>query len=116
MINNWLKSFGTLINKEESDGVTHYEFDFDGSPVHIWTSDEMIKLEYKYNNLEDEFLKYCESLDDDIFVEACERFNDYKPIREFSKNINSKDIKIFKNIVEKIVCNKIDYYKEMIEK
>ena len=116
IINDWLKSFGTFVNKEELDGITHYEFDFEGSPVNVWAGNGYLKLEYSYDNLEDEFIKYCESLDDDVFIETCEDFNKVKSLHEFSKNINAEDVATFKEIADKIICDKINHLRKMISK
>lgn len=63
-------------------------------------------VEYK----EDEFHKYIDSLDEDIFVEACEKFEDLTG-QHLSDDV---DAELFKEVVRNVVAQRISNLKKFL--
>ena len=80
-----------------------------------------VNLERNNNNftlvikgkLDNEFEDWCNQLDDDIFIEACERFEDETGVslQEMSEH---PDIELFKNVVAKVCKDKINILSKFI--
>jgi hypothetical protein len=56
------------------------------------------------NSEENEFKEWCNNLDEDLFLEACDKFEDYT-----GKSLNNigNDYESFKKVVHKIITDKI---------
>lgn len=76
----------------------------------------LVTYSIKYHNPADAFEKYVKSLDDDIFVKACEMYEKLtgQSLNNLDKLIKSNkltdnDIKSFKNVVEEVVLDDINH-------
>lgn len=63
--------------------------------------------------LKNEFKTWCEKLDDDIFVEACERFEDETGI-SLQRMEENLDTELFKQVVAKICKERINKLSQFI--
>lgn len=106
-IRNFLESFilDDLLKKENlvstEDG---YIFKKDGHELVIKSDDSSIVMSYSCNP----FIDYCNSLDDDIFVKACERYSqEVGPIKDLDSYPTIENQTKFKDIVRKIVKTEI---------
>jgi len=63
------------------------------------------------NEKEEEFKNWCQSIDDDLFVEACEKFESITgiPLKEVT------DYDLFKNVVRQIAQEKIQKLQNYIK-
>jgi hypothetical protein len=66
-------------------------------------------LDFEQNE-NDEFKEYIDSLDEDIFIEACEQFEDLTG-QHLSDEVNPE---LFKSVVKRVIENKINKLKEFI--
>lgn len=76
----------------------------------------LVTYSIKYHNPADAFEKYVNSLDDDIFVKACEMYEKLtgQSLNNLDKLIKSNkltdnDIKSFKNVVDEVVLDDINH-------
>lgn len=76
----------------------------------------LVTYSIKYHNPADAFEKYVKSLDDDIFVKACEIYEKLtgQSLNNLDKLIKSNkltdnDIKSFKNVVDEVVLDDINH-------
>ena len=76
----------------------------------------LVTYSIKYHNPVDAFKKYVKSLDDDIFVKACEMYEKLtgQSLNNLDKLIKSNkltdnDIKSFKNVVDEVVLDDINH-------
>ena len=76
----------------------------------------LVTYSIKYHNPADAFEKYVQSLDDDIFVKACEMYEKLtgQSLNNLDKLIKSNkltdnDIKSFKNVVDEVVLDDINH-------
>ena len=76
----------------------------------------LVTYSIKYYNPADAFEKYVKSLDDDIFVKACEMYEKLtgQSLNNLDKLIKSNkltdnDIKSFKNVVDEVVLDDINH-------
>lgn len=76
----------------------------------------LVTYSIKYHNPTDAFEKYVKSLDDDIFVKACEMYEKLtgQSLNNLDKLIKSNkltdnDIKSFKNVVDEVVLDDINH-------
>ena len=76
----------------------------------------LVTYSIKYHNPTDAFEKYVKSLDDDIFVKACEMYEKLtgQSLNNLDKLIKSNkltdnDIKFFKNVVDEVVLDDINH-------
>ena len=76
----------------------------------------LVTYSIKYHNPADTFEKYVKSLDDDIFVKACEMYEKLtgQSLNNLDKLIKSNkltdnDIKSFKNVVDEVVLDDINH-------
>ena len=76
----------------------------------------LVTYSIKYHNPADAFEKYVKSLDDDIFVKACEMYEKLtgQSLNNLDKLIKSNkltdnDIKSFKNVVDEVVLDDINH-------
>ena len=67
----------------------------------------VLTVEYE----EDEFKKYVDSLDEDIFIESCEKFEQLTGV-QLGDDVD-KDL--FKEVVNQIVTNKINKLKKFVQ-
>lgn len=109
-IKNFLKNFviEDLFRKENLVSSDNgYHFKKDGHELVIKEGDDSFCIEYSYK--EDPFMDYCERLDDDIFVKACEQYTQkVGPIKELDSNPTIENQTKFKNIVHDIVKSEIE--------
>ena len=88
------------------------EVDIDGNILKITINKEedenkiVMTVEYK----EDEFKKYVDSLDEDIFIEACEKFESKTGI-PLNDDVD-KDL--FKEVVRQIIAEKINKLRALL--
>lgn len=63
------------------------------------------------NSKENEFKEWCNNLDEDLFLEACDKYSDFT-----GKNLNEigNDYESFKEVVRQIVNNKISKLKSYL--
>lgn len=79
------------------------------------TEDDTLTITIKYNKEEsakDKFEKWCESIDDDIFVEACEKFEELTG-KSLNEADESKLYHLFQTVVQQVVSAKIDKLKKL---
>lgn len=76
----------------------------------------LVTYSIKYHNPADAFEKYVKSLDDDIFVKACEMYEELtgqslNNLDKLIKNnkLTDNDIKSFKNVVDEVVLDDINH-------
>lgn len=74
------------------------------------SEDDILTITIKYKkeeSVKDKFEKWCASIDDDIFVEACEKFEELtgKPLK------GTNEYGLFQNVVQQVVKAKIDKLK-----
>ncbi len=108
-----------LISTSNNDGLTVFEFQNDNAYAKISNTDTAKSFQLAYhvhsNSILEDFKEYCESLEDDIYVDACERFaTEIKDLNELEDNITQEDVSIFKSIVSDLAKEKIEYYKQYI--
>ena len=94
----------------EDDIHEETEVNVDGKILNISLvkedNDITLKLSYK----EDEFENYINSLDQDIFVEACEKFEDLT-----GEHLdNDVDHDTFKSVVNQVISSKIEELKKQL--
>ena len=65
-------------------------------------------LDFEQNE-NDEFKEYIDSLDEDIFIEACEQFEDLTG-QHLSDEVNPE---LFKSVVKRVIENKINKLKSL---
>jgi hypothetical protein len=71
-------------------------------------NENKITLTVEY--IEDEFRKYIDSLDEDIFIEACEKFEDLTG-QHLSDDV---DTDLFKEVVRNVIAQRIDNLKKFL--
>lgn len=103
-----------------------YNLENDEYSIKAKSSDNSVSVEIVYNGnkklIEEQkakFEDYLNSIDDDIFERACERFN----VAEMQKYLDSNDldkvvhtIAFVKNVIKEVILEKIEYYKECLKK
>ena len=72
--------------------------------------DDELTIVIKYRreeSLRDQFMKWCEQVDDDIFIKACEQFEELtgRPLSEVEEE---ELYDLFKTVVQEIVKSKIE--------
>ena len=97
-----------------SDAINEeVELDLDGNVFKLSVikkeGENKIVLTVEYE--EDEFKKYVDSLDEDIFIESCEKFEQLTGV-QLSDDVD-KDL--FKEVVNQIVTNKINKLKKFVQ-
>ncbi len=90
-----------------------YEIEVDGNIFNI-TADKA-ENENKINIVvelkEDKFKKYINSLDENIFVEVCEKFKEYTG----EQLTDEVDQDLFKSVVQRVISEKIDRLKSFLQ-
>ena len=95
---------------EESNEIVYDQHHFNATLKK--SEDDTLTITIKYNkedSLKEQFTKWCETIDDDIFVEACEKFEELtgKSLKEADE---AKLYDLFQSVVLQIVRNKIDLW------
>lgn len=97
--------------QEEGNGVSA-SFEDNGCSVSYYMTDKEVNVNIK--KISNPFFDYIQSLDDDVFVEACEEFVKSTKIsmQQFENLLKAgkadKEIVLFKQAVRKVVLSKID--------
>ena len=97
--------------QEEGSGVAN-AFEEDGLKVNYSMTDSKICISIEKS--EDPFMKYCDGLDDDIFLAACEKFVNVTgmSLSDFNDKLNKKEagkeILQFKKCVRDVALKKIE--------
>ena len=100
-----------------------YCFSEDGLTIKVTQSNNSISLDVSYEDTVqkelDDFKKFNESLNDNLFIEVCERLGN-KQLKNIDDCISSTDIESvragilkFKNTVRELVKHKMQYYTEL---
>ncbi len=100
--------------------IKNGEYNKDGLKIKVNLKDNSLNIEIQYqedNKLEN-FTKFLEKIDDNLFVEVCERLGRDK-IREIENYINNSDtidlgIQLFKDTLYSAVMDKIEYLNSLI--
>lgn len=107
ILNELLPFFASEAINEET------EVNIDGNILNISVIKEegenkiTLTVEYK----EDDFKKYVDSLDEDIFIEACEKFEELTGIHLS----NDVDKDVFKEVVNQVIKNRIKNLEKFIK-
>lgn len=100
------------LHQEYQDNDIHYVIDAQKTDNKLnitVTLDDQSKKDKK------EFEKYIEDLDDDIYQEAIDSFDNVKELDDLYKSQNYKEaIKLFKDKVTKIAENRIKYFQKFL--
>lgn len=105
-----LISAENMINSPSDNSV---EYEKDGHNLKVKVTDNCISMEYTYNSnkLKEEFKNYCNRLDDDIFIRACEDYtnnnSDY-PLNKLDTNPDEKHVAEFKEYARQAIIAKIN--------
>ena len=101
-----------IFTKEDFSNIKTYS-DYEITTI---KKGNLVTYSIKYHNPTDEFEKYVKSLDDDIFVKACEMYEKLtgQSLNNLDKLIKSNkltdnDIKSFKNVVDEVVLDDINH-------
>jgi hypothetical protein len=88
-------------------------FEYSDANTQISINSNGISIQYKtsINTLEiEDFLKYCDKLDDDLFIEVCESFSDAE-LEELQKQLDTENyrntISLFTTRVKEIAQNRL---------
>lgn len=88
-------------------------FEYSDANTQISINPNGISIQYKtsINTLEiEDFLKYCDKLDDDLFIEVCESFSDAE-LEELQKQLDTENyrntISLFTTRVKEIAQNRL---------
>ena len=96
----------TALEKGES-------FEYSDANTQITINPQGISIQYK-SNIDDaeieDFLRYCDNLDDDLFIETCESFNDNE-LEQLQKQLDTpkykETIQIFTQRVKEVANNRL---------
>ena len=102
-----LPAFSQDTAKEDTEMI-YGEHHFDASLKK--TKDDVLTITIKYKkeeSLEAQFEQWCKQIDDDIFVEACERFEAITGMA-LTDIVDKKLYDSFKSVVKQIVKEKVD--------
>lgn len=96
----------TALEKGES-------FEYSDANTQININPQGISIQYK-SNIDDaeieDFLRYCDNLDDDLFIETCESFNDNE-LEQLQKQLDTpkykETIQIFTQRVKEVANNRL---------
>lgn len=88
-------------------------FEYSDANTQININPQGISIQYK-SNIDDaeieDFLRYCDNLDDDLFIETCESFNDNE-LEQLQKQLDSpkykETIQIFTQRVKEVANNRL---------
>ena len=101
-----------IFTKEDFSNIKTYS-DYEITTI---KKGNLVTYSIKYHNPTDEFEKYVKSIDDDIFVKACEMYEKLtgQSLNNLDKLIKSNkltdnDIKSFKNVVDEVVLDDINH-------
>ena len=103
-----IKQLVSIFNEEDCEEESTFELDGNVLIMKLVKEGNKVNLSLEWK--EDEFKKYVNSLDEDIFLEACEKFEELtgKPL---SDNTNPEQ---FKAVVKQLISSKIDRLKAFI--
>jgi len=96
----------------EDDLHEETEFTDNGNTLNVSLVKEGNDITLKLSLKEDEFEKYINELDQDIFIEACERFEELTG----EHLSNDVDHNLFKSVVNEVVKNKINELQKLLVK
>ena len=90
-----------------------YEIEVDGNIFNITANkaEGENKINIVVELKEDKFKKYINSLDENIFVEACEKFKEYTG----EQLTDEVDQDLFKSVVQRVISEKIDRLKSFLQ-
>lgn len=88
-------------------------FEYSDANTQITINPQGISIQYK-SNIDDaeieDFLRYCDNLDDDLFIETCESFNDNE-LEQLQKQLDTpkykETIQIFTQRVKEVANNRL---------
>lgn len=103
-----LRDLLTIFTQDDVHEET--EFSIDGKTLNLNLDKEGNEIVLKLSFKEDEFEKYINELDQDIFVEACENFEDLTG----EHLSNDVDHDLFKSVVNEVIRKKIDSLKKFL--
>lgn len=88
-------------------------FEYSDANTQITINPQGISIQYKSNIDEaeiEDFLRYCDNLDDDLFIETCESFNDNE-LEQLQKQLDTpqyrETIQIFTQRVKEVANNRL---------
>lgn len=101
-----------VFNKEDFSTIKNYS-DYEVTTI---KKGNLVTFSVKYHNPADRFSEYVKSIDDDIFVKACESYekltgqslNNLDQLIKKNK-LTDNDIKSFKNVVDNVVLDDINH-------
>lgn len=95
---------------EQEDMHEETEFNIDDKTFNLVLDKEGNDITMKLSLTEDEFEKYINELDQDVFVEACENFEKMTGV-QLSNDVEPE---MFKGVVNEVIKNKINNLKKFL--
>lgn len=95
---------------EQDDMHEETEFNIDGKTFNLVLDKEGNDITMKLSLTEDEFEKYINELDQDVFIEACENFEKMTGV-QLSNDVEPE---MFKGVVNEVIKNKINNLKKFL--
>ena len=111
-MNKTIEKLLELLPFQEKGSCVTNAFEEDGIRVSYGMTDSRININIE--KIEDPFMKYCDGLDDDIFLAACEKFVNVTgmSLSDFNDKLNKKEagkeILQFKKCVRDVALKKIE--------
>ena len=98
----------SIIQQLVEEILKSYNLKLDGDEINVAVTQDDENFEIKINcKVNDEFKRYVDELDEDLFMEACDRFEEETGIslNEFAHN---PDFNTFKSVVNTIIKERIE--------
>lgn len=102
-----------FLESKSDESVIHK----DGHELFFKKGDNSFEIRYSYNPaMKDEFIKWCETIDDELFVEACDKYASTpgKSIKDLDENPTEEKIEDFKAVVRYLALEKISKLQQYI--
>ena len=101
-----LPAFAQEVTKEEQE-LIYGEHHFDAKLIKNEDDELTITIKYKQESLKEKFEKWCQQIDDDIFVEACEKFEELTGRK--LKEVDEENLyTLFETVIREVVKSKIN--------
>lgn len=117
-----LEQFCELFNELAETG--EYKYSENGLNISATSSDGQLSIQVSYNKAKSEaedFTKFLEDLEEDLFIEVCESLGQ-ENIARIHKCLKSEDVEAvrsgilrFKKELREILIKKVNYYQECLD-